>query len=321
MATLVRADGIILEQILETMSVTGADGLSRTARRTLGAALARTTWGRRHQHQMALMDGPQLLASAVQYDLTAIHAGRPIRVCGIGHICPHAAHRADEAIATLIRRLCAKGRDEGASVAMLFSDIAEPSALAGFDMVRLADAELHVTESSRHGAPMTLIRGGELRDLDAVVAMGRTRAASFPFHLDRDVDFVQYVITRKRLLAGLEAAGVRELHFFIAEEGITAAAYVVVSVVAGSWTLEECGDRDPSGARVGAILQALIARAPSERRPTIRGWLPRGFLPPQVTIAATTLSTSPLRVRVLDSSIAPPPSSAEAVLYWRNDLL
>jgi hypothetical protein len=29
--------------------------------------------------------------------------------------------------------------------------------------------------------------------------------------------------------------------------------------------IEECGDRDPSGARVGAILQALIAREPAKR--------------------------------------------------------
>jgi hypothetical protein len=63
------------------------------------------------------------------------------------------------------------------------------------------------------------------------------------------------VITTRRLLAGLAAAGARQLHFFIAEEGITAAAHVVISVVGDLWTLEECGDRDPAGARVGVLLQ------------------------------------------------------------------
>jgi hypothetical protein len=77
----------------------------------------------------------------------------------------------------------------------------------------------------------------------------------------------------------------------IAEEGITAAAYVVVTIVGDTWTIEECGDRDPSGARVGAILQALITREPVERRPTIRAWLPRGFVPPQVTIVSAKPST------------------------------
>jgi hypothetical protein len=33
---------------------------------------------------------------------------------------------------------------------------------------------------------------------------------------------------------------------------------MVVSIVDRTWTIEECGDRDPSGARVGAILAALI---------------------------------------------------------------
>jgi hypothetical protein len=62
--------------------------------------------------------------------------------------------------------------------------------------------------------------------------------------------------------AGALIIPIRQLHFFIAEEGITAAAYVVISIVGRTWTIEECGNRDPSGARVGAILQPLIAREP-----------------------------------------------------------
>ena len=155
---------------------------------------------------------------------------------------------------------------------------------------RRSDVELTVTESSRRGAPMTLVRGGEDRDLDAIAAMGQARADHFRFHLDRNADLIKHAITRKRLLAGLGAAGVRQVEFVIAEEGITAAAYVVISVVGGTWTIEECGDRDASGARVGALLQALIAREPAESRPVIRGWLPPGFLPPQVTIASSSAS-------------------------------
>jgi hypothetical protein len=178
-----------------------------------------------------------------------------------------------------------------------------------------------VTEPSRRGAPMTLIRGGEERDLGAVVAMGQVRAGAFRFHLDRDVEFVQYAITKRRLLAGLGSAGARQLHFFIAEEGITAAAYVVVSVVGSTWSIEECGDRDPSGARVGAILQALIAREPVERRPSIRAWLPPGFLPPQVTIISAKPSTEVMMVRSIGSTVLRPRLSGDDVLYWRSDIL
>ena len=52
--------------------------------------------------------------------------------------------------------------------------------------------------------------------------MGRIRADPFRFHLDRDAAFVQHAITRKRLLAGLGQAGACQLHFFIAEERVTA---------------------------------------------------------------------------------------------------
>jgi hypothetical protein len=80
--------------------------------------------------------------------------------------------------------------------------------------------------------------------------MGRGRAGQFRFHIDRDVDLIKHAITRKRLLAGLGFAGVRQLEFAIAEEGITAAAYIVISIVGGTWMIEECGDRDASGAPV-----------------------------------------------------------------------
>jgi hypothetical protein len=64
--------------------------------------------------------------------------------------------------------------------------------------------------------------------------------------------------------------------------------------------IEECADRDPSGARVGAILQALIAREPVERSPSIRAWLPPGFVPPQVTIVSAKPSTAVMMVRSLE---------------------
>ena len=109
--------------------------------------------------------------------------------------------------------------------------------------------------------------------------------------------------------------------FVIAEEGITAAAYAVISVVDGQWTIEECGDRDPSGARVGAILQALIAREPVERRPVIRGWLPPGFVPPQVTIVATRPPVETVWARSLTAMVDRLGLSSDDVLYWRSDFL
>ena len=187
-------------------------------------------------------------------------------------------------------------------------------------MIPTVDVELKVAKSPRYGAPMTLVRGGEDRDLAAIAATGQARASQFRFHLDRDVDLVKYVMTKKRLLAGLGSAGVRQLQFVIAEEGITAAAYMVVSIVDRTWTIEECGDRDPSGARVGAILQALIAREPVEQRPIIRGWLPPGFVPPQITIVSVRPSTEVMLGRFLTGAGKQLRLAREEVLYWRSDV-
>ena len=121
---------------------------------------------------------------------------------------------------------------------------------------------------------MTMVRGGDDRDLKDIVTMGVARAEPYRFHLSRDRDLVHFAIARKRLLAGLGAPGARALQFFIAEEGASAVAYVVISVQGNAWTIEEAGDRDPGGARLGAILQALIAREPAEKRPSITAGCP-----------------------------------------------
>jgi hypothetical protein len=46
-----------------------------------------------------------------------------------------------------------------------------------------------------------------------------------------------------------------------------------------------------------------IAREPAESRPVIRGWLPPGFLPPQVTIASASAAPTLLLARAISSRI------------------
>ena len=314
----------MLDSVLDATYPIWHDGLNRQAYGKYYAAQMKTAWGRRHQQRFALVEGGDLLASAEHYDLAGRFDGRTVRICGIGSVITDPARRGLGHARVLLDTLVDRAARRGAAMALLFSQTGpeekEDDARNLFEAIPLTELTLHVAESSRHGAPMTMVRGGEERDLAAIVAMGRVRADPFRFHLDRDIDLVQYAITKKRLLAGLGSADARQLHFFIAEEGMTAAAYVVVSVAGDAWTLEECGDRDPSGARVGALLQALIAREPIERRPTIRGWLPPRFLPPQVTVVSATPSTEIMMVRVLNRTAMSPRLSDDDVLYWRNDV-
>jgi GNAT superfamily N-acetyltransferase len=317
LTAVIPADGAVLDRLLTAMHARCNTGLDRDAYGRFHAARMKTAWGCRSLRAFAVLDGTDLRAGALRYDFAAVLDGRPIRVCGIGSLFTEPAYRGHGHARRLIDTLLDDAARDGADIALLFSRSGDP-AFAGFEPIGMTDTAIEIVHTPRPGAPMTLVRGGEARDLAAIVAMGETRAAPFRFHLDRDVDLVHYAITAKRLLAGLGPADARHLQFFIAEEGITAAAYVVVTIAASRWTIEECGDRDPSGARVGALLQALIAREPVERRPTIGGWLPSRFVPPQVT-ATTRPSTAVMMIRSLNAGPAPR-LSGDDVLYWRGDI-
>jgi len=316
------AEGGILQRIVAITPLVELRGLSREAFAKYDAAQAKTVWALGHRRRFALTQRGEVLASAERYDLTGSLDRQLVTICGIAAVHDSGVDEAGRSFGdALTEQLVEDATRNGADLALLFRAAARPSPPPdGFEVVPTTDVELTVTESSRHGAPMTLVRGGEDRDLDAIAAMGRVRAEPFRFHIDRSVDLIKHAITRKRLLAGLGGAGVRQIEFVIAEEGITAAAYIVITVVGGTWMIEECGDRDPSGARIGALLQALIAREPVESRPVIRGWLPPGFLPPQVTIASSSKASPLLFGRALSARVQGLQLTAPEVMFWRSDL-
>jgi hypothetical protein len=148
--------------------------------------------------------------------------------------------------------------------------------------------------------------------------MHDTRSSGARFALQRDRALVQYGLSKKRLLAGLGPTAARQIEFFVAEEGASAVAYVLLHVSPHGWTLEEAGDRDPAGARLGAILQTLLAREPHRPPPIIRTWWPRGFaVPPQVELRDRTDAHDVFMVRAL-ADVAMP-RTADDVFYWRSD--
>jgi predicted N-acetyltransferase YhbS len=322
MTNLVEADGPILDRILDDTYDIWNDGLSRRAYARFYTAQIATAWGRAHLRRFALVRGDDILASAKLYQLDAVLDGVPLTVAGIGAVFTTPAARRRGAARELIERLLERAAAEGAELALLFSEIG-PGYYArfGFEPIATVDRQLRVTESTRYGAPMTMVRGGDDRDLKDIVSLDVARAEPFRFHLARDRDLVQFAIARKRLRAGLGSPGVRAVHFFVAEEGASAAAYVVIGVHGTEWTIEELGDRDPGGARAGAMLQALIAREPAETRPSIKAWLPAGFLPPQVTVIGEKPSAEVMMMRALTSAAKPARAlRAEEIMYWRADL-
>ena len=55
----------------------------------------------------------------------------------------------------------------------------------------------------------------------------------------------------------------------ISREGHQAVAYLIATVQDGRWFIEEAGDRDPAAARLGAMLQVMVARTPHLDAPDI----------------------------------------------------
>jgi hypothetical protein len=310
----------MLECIFATTKPYALEGLDREAAVRFEATRSQTSWAVGHRQRFALVRGSDILASAERHQFTGVLDQQPVTMCGIGEISAHPEAGSGNHRLTLVERLLDTAEQDGIDLALLFVGADRSCVPAGFDAIPALDVELGVTESPRYGAPMTLVREGDDRDLPAIAAMGQVRAGQFRFRADRDVDLVKHAITQKRLLAGLAPPGTRQLRFVIAEEGITAAAYVVVSIVGRAWTIEECGDRDASGARVGALLQALIARDPAEERPIIRGWLPPGFVPPQVTIRSAVARPEVMMMRALGSKRPVPPLTANDVMWWRSDI-
>ncbi len=321
MTELVTVAGADLQSILDATHTIWHDGLTRPAYSRLYAAHVSAPWGRRGLTRWALVDGGEVIASAKLYLFDAILDRRPIRVAGVGAVFTQPAHRNRGAARELMTRLLEKVAAEGADAALLFSEIgADYYVRLGFTALPLEDLSLRVIEDSRRGAPATMVRAGDDRDLDAVVSLDALRSEPFRFHFIRDRDLVHFAIVKRRVLAGLSPPGARSLQFFVAEEGASAVAYVVVYVNGGAWTIDSCGDRDPAGARLGAILQVLVARAPAEHRPPVTAWLPSTLRPPQMAIVGSAPSKDLMMFKPLSAAAAGVTTlSASDVLFWRGD--
>jgi GNAT superfamily N-acetyltransferase len=315
---LVLAEGALLERILDDTYPVWNEGLSRQAYGQWNSAQLRTPWGRDHLHRFALLDQRgDVLASAKRYRHDVRLGDRNGWMCGIGAVFTPEPHRRRGYASALIERMLDDASREGALVAGLFSEIGTTFyERLGFSRVPMDEVTVHVTRAK--GSPAMLVRTGVDRDYPSICAIHAARSSEASFALRRDPDALHYAIAKKRLFAGLSPAGSRQIEFFVAEEGATAVAYVVLSQNQFGWTLEEAGDRDPAGARLGAILQVLVAREPSTELPLIRAWWPPTFaVPPQLSLGRRTDPADIFMLRPL-ADVALPTEAAE-VFCWRSD--
>src|SRR5437763_2652504 len=169
MTDLVPAEGPILAAILSSTYDIWNEGLDRFAYARYYAAQLSTAWGKQRLRRWALVDGSTVLASAKDYRFDARLDGRAIRVLGVGAVFTQPAHRGRGHARALVEHIVERAVAGGVDAALLFSEInPDYYARLRFSPLETADVELLVIEDVRRGAPATLVRAGEDRDLEAI---------------------------------------------------------------------------------------------------------------------------------------------------------
>jgi hypothetical protein len=208
-------------------------------------------------------------------------------------------------------------RTRGCELALLFSEIGpDYYARLGFHAIPRDVTTIEVV--SKPGAPAQLVRVGEATDFPAILEILQRDTHSASFALEPTADWLGYALARRRLQAGFGPAGQREVEFFVTEEAYRAAAFVVITRRPNGRFLELWGDRDPSGARVGAMLQVLSARTPHEPPMRVAGWMSDAWLPPQVKVVDRRPSPEIMMVRRLDADSGTIPAFDHPI-YWTLD--
>lgn len=317
---LIPAEGAALEQILRESHDIWSDGLTRQAYERFNAAQTRTAWGSRRLRRFALLgDAGDVLSSAKRYDFDARLDGRDISVVGIGAVFTPEEARGQGHARRMVHELTSAAANEGADLALLFSEI-DPAYYEALGFVAVPRRELLIRTKEKPGAPMVLVRAAEERDIPAVAELARTMAQPYRFALTPSEDFLRFSLSKKRLLAGFLPPDLLSVEFFIVEEGAGAVAFAILTVTSEDVILEMCGDRDPAGARVGALLQVLRARTPAAAAASLSCFLPPGWLPPQVEVESSARVREVMMVKPLKDGVLTSPLREKDVLYWHGDL-
>jgi GNAT superfamily N-acetyltransferase len=312
------------ETVLDQTFPHWGEGLTRRAYGQWNAAQLRTMWGSINLRRVGVVDAGRVLASAKSYSFRALVDGRECRTLGIGAVFTPPELRGQGHARRLVEEMLAAAKDQGCLQALLFSEIGPAYYQElGFSLIPRLVVDLEV-DAHKPGSPAVLVRAGEDSDLEHIAALHAPDRVPDKIRerwlLQRSGDLIRYAIAKRRLLAGLGPPGLREVEFSVTEEGFRAVAYVLIARgPEGAWLLE-CGDRDPSGARVGAMLQSIQARTPAAAPPRLRAWLPAGWCPPQVRIVRSEPAAEVMMLRSLDEGSPIATLDAGDVRYWQADV-
>ena len=165
----------------------------------------------------------------------------------------------------LLTRMIEIAEAEGFEFAALSSEIA-PRLYEQLDFVPVPLTECRITSPKGGRPPAMLVRSGEDRDLPAISEIRRRAQTRAPGRrAQRGLHHSQHrqeAAPRRARATRAARGGVPRR-----QEGHQSVAYIVCVSHRGSWFVEDAGDRDPTGARLGAMLQVMLALHPGEATP------------------------------------------------------
>lgn len=315
MPRLVTADRALVERILDGTFTVWSEGLSRPDYSIWQRAQLESTWGRAHLRRVAWMEDDRLLASAKRYDFRADIGGERCAVLGIGAVFTPVAERGRGHASRLLDAMIEEAAARGCRAAVLFSEIGpDYYARLGFNVIRRDELAFECPVEPE-GLPAA--RPGRLEDLPAMVALGEATRTRSTFALDRPPDLVHFGLIRRGRLADLSAAQRLVLEWLVVEEAGRMTAFVIATRRPRGLVIEDCGDIDPSGAHVAALVGSLAGQR-SFHPPVVHGWLPdqfRGWTTPALWREVTD---NVMMIRPVGD--APLPEIEGPVTFWNLDL-
>ena len=257
----------------ESHALWGA-GLDVDAYVAFWGELRASPWGRRHYRHCVWVDARgEVLSSVKLYRVRMRLLGHEVQATGIGAVFTPRAHRREGHAAAMLRTVLHEARAEGASLAILFTDIGvEYYARLGFTALPCEESWGTLARVGRPPAGLSA-RALEADDLDDVGAAHDAWCAGRPIAFLRDRLHWEYLLLRAdAFYRRLDGSGLCDRYRVAMRDGAFA-GYLVAVEGNGQWVLREVGSvgGDPDVMADIVRLGAHAARTEGVRQ--LYGWL------------------------------------------------
>ena len=259
----------------ESHAVWGA-GLTPSAYRELWEDVSHTPWARRWARFYVLLDDREAILSSLKlYRPLVRYRGVTARCSVLSAIFTPRHQRKQGHARRLVESALDAAGAEGASLALLFSDIGEAYYRSmGFKALPAEEQSAPLRQAARFDDEGWTLRPMEDRDLGDVADAHDAFVRGRPLGIVRDAEHWQFLLTRSaRFFARLSDEQI-DHRFRVATYRGSFAGYLMTSEGRGEWNVREIGGLDGDPATMAGVFRAGAAEAWRTRLRRFTGWLP-----------------------------------------------